>query len=290
MNILDWSKLWVSMGIGVIPVRYKDKRPAVAWEIYKIQLPTPEELNSWFARGQHNYGVLAGWNSLMVLDFDDIAEYRTWALWATTQATARAILSKAFSVMTARGVHVYVRLATPIKNHRVGKIDIKTSGYVLGPGSIHPSGAEYRAMRETVQLPLIMTLSDVLPAALIVQHTEHVDGVHVPRVETVSATDPWQAVNDPTMVSGTLIQSIRKRFRIEDFFVDKVRTSANARWFLTRCPLHEDKEPSMWLDIEHQLCGCFAGCTSKPMDVINLYSRLHGITNQEAINYMAKMV
>ena len=290
MNILDWTKLWVSMGIGVIPVRYKDKRPAVAWEKYKTELPTPEELSTWFTQGKHNYGVLAGWNNLMVLDFDDVAEYNTWLGWAVEKPVDTDILSKAFAVLTSRGVHIYMRLASTIKNHKVGKIDIKTAGYVLGPGSIHPSGAEYRAMRETIHLPLIMTLSDVLPAHLLVTHTEHIEGVCVPRVETVSASDPWHTVNDPTTVSGTLIQLIRKKFRIEDFFTDKVRTSVNARWFLTRCPLHEDKEPSMWLDTEHQLCGCFAGCTPKPLDVINLYARLHGMTNELAIQELARMV
>lgn len=290
MNILDWAKLWVNMGIGVIPVRYKDKRPGLAWENYKTQLPTHEELNQWFTQGKHNYGVLAGWNNLMVLDFDDVAEYNTWLGWAVEKPVDPDILSKAFAVLTSRGVHIYMRLATTIKNHKVGKIDIKTAGYVLGPGSIHPSGTEYRAMRETVHLPLIMTLSDVLPAALIAQHTELPENVTVPEFKRVDPADPWQAVNDPTTVSGTLIQSIRKKFRIEDFFTDKVRTSSNARWFLTRCPLHEDKEPSFWLDTEHQLCGCFAGCTPKPLDSINLLARLHGLTNELAIQEMARLI
>lgn len=290
MNILDWSNVWVNLGIGVIPVRYKDKRPSLAWEIYKTQLPTQEELSQWFSYGNHNYGVLAGWNNLVVLDFDDIAEYRSWVMWGITHPTASYILSKAFSVMTARGVHVYLRLATTIKNHKVGKIDIKTSGYVLGPGSIHPSGAEYRAMRETVHLPLIMTLSDVLPAHLLITHTEHVEGVCVPEFKRVEASDPWQVVNDPPHSSVTLIQSIRQRFKVEDFFTDKVRTSSNARWFLTRCPLHEDSSPSMWIDVAHQLVGCFAGCTPKPLDVINLYARLHGLSNELAIQEMARMI
>lgn len=290
MNVLQWTKMWVNVGIGVIPVRYMDKRPAVAWEIYKTQLPTQDELSQWFAHGKHNYGVLAGWNNLMVLDFDDTNEYHTWAMWARNYPAASHILSKAFAVLTARGVHIYMRLATTIKNHKVGKIDIKTSGYVLGPGSIHPSGAEYRAMRETVHLPLIMTLSDVLPAHLLITHTEHVEGVCVPEFKRTEVSDPWQAVNDPVQSSVTLIQSIRKTFRIEDFFTDKVRTSSNARWFLTRCPLHEDKEPSFWLDTEHQLCGCFAGCTPKPLDSINLYARLHGLSNDLAIQEMARLI
>jgi len=287
MNILDWSNVWVNLGIGVIPVRYKDKRPGLAWEIYKTQLPTREELSSWFSKGAHNYGVLAGWNNLAVLDFDDIAEYRSWVLWARQQPLASKILSEAFTVMTARGVHIYLRLASAIKNHKVGKIDIKTSGYVLGPGSIHPSGAEYRAMREEVHLPLIMTLSDILPAALLSEHTELPENVTVPVKRQTAATNPWDVVNDPPAASSTLIQSIRGKWRIEDFFVDKVRTSSDARWYLTRCPLHEDKEPSFWVDTEHQLCGCFAGCTPKPLDVINLYGRLHGLSNALAIAELA---
>jgi hypothetical protein len=52
--------------------------------------------------------------------------------------------------------------------------------------------------------------------------------------------------------------------------------SGDARWWMARCPLHDDQHESLWIDNKNGLCGCLAGCTSKPLDVINLYQRLHG--------------
>ena len=62
------------------------------------------------------------------------------------------------------------------------------------------------------------------------------------------------------------------------------------RWLRCPCPLHDDAEPSFWIDTRDQVCGCFAGCTSKPLDVINLYARLCGLNNREAIFQLARLL
>lgn len=279
-TILSWTTEFLNTGIAVIPVRYKDKRPTVAWEKYKTELPTPEDLKLWFTH-RLNYGVVCGWQSLVVLDFDDLAEYQQWVHWTRTNG----IKVNTLQVLSSRGVHVYLRQLNAGRNKKVGKIDIKTTGYVLGPGSIHPSGAEYRAIRDTMMFPLIHTLSDVLPAHLLTQYTEHIQGVQVP-VKKVDATDPWQVVNAPGTPSKSLIDKIKQVYRVEDFFTERVSTGGS-RWWMTTCPFHEDQSPSFWLDTAHQLCGCFAGCTPKPLDSINLLARLYGLTNELAIAELA---
>jgi hypothetical protein len=284
MNLYTWATRFWDTGIAVIPVRYKDKRPSVAWEKYKTELPTRDDLASWFSRPT-NYGVMCGWQSLIVLDFDDLAEYQQWVHWCRVNK----IRINTLQVLSSRGVHVYLRQANAGRNKKVGKIDIKTTGYVLGPGSIHPSGAEYRAIRDTMMFPLIQTLSDVLPAHLLTQYTEHTPGVVVPQVQTSAVSDPWQVVNTPGVPSRSLVEKIKATYHVEDFFGDK-QSTGGSRWYLTRCPLHEDSSPSMWIDVAHQLVGCFAGCTPKPLDVINLYARLHGLSNELAIFEMSKSV
>jgi len=282
-KIYDWALKFLNTGIAVIPVRYQDKRPTVAWDKYKSELPTPEDLSVWFTH-RSNYGVVCGWQSLIVLDFDDLAEYQQWVHWSRVNK----IKINTLQVLSSRGVHVYLRQQNAGRNKKVGKIDVKTTGYVLGPGSIHPSGAEYRAIRETMMLPIIRTLSDVLPAHLLTQYTEHTENVSIP-VKQVNVTDPWQAVNTPGAPSKSLVDKIKQTFRVEDFFTERVSTGAG-RWYLTRCPLHEDSSPSMWIDVQYQLVGCFAGCTPKPLDAINLYARLHGLTNELAIQEMGRGV
>jgi DNA primase len=72
------------------------------------------------------------------------------------------------------------------------------------------------------------------------------------------------------------IPEIKRRVSLLDLLPDARSTSGDARWWMARCPLHDDQHESLWIDNKNGLCGCLAGCTSKPLDVINLYQRLHG--------------
>lgn len=288
---------FLNAGIAVIPVRYRDKRPDHAllprdtagdptWEPFKNALPSPDDLRRWFAK-PNNYGVVAGWRHLMILDFDDAGEYSKWRLWASrVGGQPRFIAENAFQVTTSRGVHVYLRCETPGANRKAGKIDIKYRGYVLGPGSVHPTGAIYRALKNALVFPLIHSLSDVLPGEILTLATPENVKTHV----TVVA-DPWtSAMRTPTILSSGIVDKIKATLRIEDTFIQKSQTSADGRWFITRCPLHDDHKPSMWIDTEHQICGCFSGCTSKPLDIVNLHARMYGLSNSETIRVLASMV
>ena len=166
-NTLNFALDFLNQGIGVIPVTYRDKRPDArllpksvdgtpTWEPYKHQLPSPEAVTAWLQAGSHNYGVVAGWQGLTILDFDDASEYTSWLLWVSkVGGKARFVATNAFRVQTARGVHVYVRISAPGANQKFGKVDVKRNGYVLGPGSIHPSGAEYTALQSALIFPVI---------------------------------------------------------------------------------------------------------------------------------------
>lgn len=286
-------------GIGIIPVQFKDKRPdhtqlprgadgSPTWEPFKTILPSEDDLRKWFANPR-NYGVVTGWRGLLVLDFDDASEYSRWRLWASLHGgIARFVAENAFQVQTSRGVHVYLRSETPGANRKIGKIDVKYRGYVLGPGSIHPTGTEYRAIKPALMFPLIAALSDVLPADLLQQSTMP---DNVTRLVQQIESDPWKAAMTPTQHVGIgAVEKIKKTLRIEDFFCGLAPTSRDGRWFMTRCPFHDDKNPSFWIDAQKQICGCFAGCTSKAIDVIDLYARLYGLTNGEAIRMLARQV
>jgi len=65
----------------------------------------------------------------------------------------------------------------------------------------------------------------------------------------------------------------------------KVEDSGPPKRFVpAHCPFHDDKEPSFWIDTDRNLWGCHA-CGVRG-DVINLYARLKGLTNTEAIREM----
>lgn len=282
--ILESALKFVELGIAVIPVGFRDKRPDFSliktWEPFKTELPSQIELYHWFQTGNHNYGIITGWSNLVVIDFDDAEEYRAWSWWCfKTGGLAAAVSKQAYQVSTSRGMHVYIRLPYKERNRKVGtKIDIKADGYVLGPGSIHPTGAEYRALRDVFNFPIVSALSDILPASFLIANQNQ--GNQNPVVWTIP-----QAKSAP---GAGLVDKIKKSFPIESFFPDAHQSGT--RYMLARCPLHDDKNPSMWIDTRDQICGCFAGCTSKPLDVINLVGRINGLSNQDAIFYLAEKI
>jgi hypothetical protein len=289
MTILQQAQFWKRIGIAAIPIRYKDKRPELrSWHEFQKRLPLDTELVKWFSGSYRNIGVVVGWNNLVVIDFDSDTEYAKWQLWIARRPVYRWI-RQTLQVKTARGVHVYVTTATPAKNAKLPSIDVKaTNGYVLTPPSVHPSGAQYSVLAG--MLPVrIQALSDILPAELLAQHTELPRSRQVVSPVTLTATDdPWDAANSPVKICSDLIEYIKQRYRIEDFFTNLVHK--RDRWAMTNCPFHDDRTPSMWVDTERQLCGCFAGCTAQPYDVIDLYARLHNLSVQDAIRIMARML
>lgn len=297
---------FLALGIGVIPIGHRDKRPEFrllprdehnypSWEIFKTQLPDTEFVKQFLESGYYNYGVVTGWRHLVVIDFDDSEEYRKWLWWAARTPSARHVADLAYRVATARGVHVYLRLPHVERSRKLGKVDIKAAGgYVLGPGSVHPSGAIYRPLRNVYVFPLVEALSDVIPSSLLMQDAQPILSKPVAAgpadLPPALEYDPWNAAMNPHLSFGEdLVTTLRKAFRVESFFPDAHRSSGDGRWLMARCPFHQDNHPSFWIDTTKQICGCFSGCTPKPLDSINLYARLYGLSNLEAINVLAKI-
>lgn len=274
----QFANLFLDNGFSVVPLKFKTKTPLIKWAEFQDQAPGSAQVNSWFSRPM-NLGVVTGYNNLTVIDFDSFTEYARWLAWII-QSPLYSLIRRAFAVRSRRGVHVYFRTVQPERNRHIEKIDIKGRyGIVTGPGSVHESGTVYEPLADFF-IPTIEALSDVLPAQLLLSRQDISPVVHVPRVQPDNC-DPWESADQPFEPGKDLVQSIKDKFRIEEFFC---RTySKNGRWHMARCPFHDDRSPSLWIDTARQLCGCFAGCTDKPYDVIDLYARLHNLTVRDAI-------
>jgi hypothetical protein len=142
-------------GIGVFPIKTRSKEPACkSWDDYAC---TRDDAAKFV-----NYGVrLAHW--IGVIDTDS-PESEAWV-----QAHCP---TTPFTVRGARGLHRYYRLQaekTPKFIKRDGlTIEFRNQGqYVVGPGSVHPTGAVYVAQR----LVLAVSGPDDLPAGLPVRRT-----------------------------------------------------------------------------------------------------------------------
>lgn len=301
MSLLEQAQAWIAQGIAVIPLSYRAKQPAGAalryvgsvdaggratWEPYKTRLPELRELWPWFAsRYRRNIGIVTGWQDLSVLDFDQINEWISWGLWATEQGGAALAAFDSYTVLTARGAHVYLRCQGVKAYSLAGVLDVKAGGgYVVGAGSVHPDGTIYRAIEASSPIVQIPSLRTVLPEGLLPPPTEQVRG-HTPACPPrhTALDDPWEAAERAgcRLRSRTLIATAKRACQLEDLLGELVATGRG--FYLTRCPLHDDQHPSLWVHPERGLCGCYAGCNGgRPMDVINLAAQLWGCEPGEA--------
>ena len=135
-------------GLGVIPLGFKSKRPALTtWAEYQQRRPDASELFEWFNNGQpSNLAIVTGWVSgggdglsLVVLDFDDPEVYKRWG------KKHLALVNSTWVAKTGGGgYHVFLRLPGPVKTGKMPGGDVKgEGGYVVCPPSIHPDGPAY---------------------------------------------------------------------------------------------------------------------------------------------------
>lgn len=137
------------LGLSVIPVprpngrQHDGKRPSIAWREFQTRLPTGAEMQRWFGDRATNLAVITGGVSGVVVVDVDSEEAVPWVREHLPQTP--------WIVRTRRGWHLYYRHpGVPVGNraHLGGmKLDVRgDGGYVIGPGSLHASGAAYRAI------------------------------------------------------------------------------------------------------------------------------------------------
>ena len=86
-----------------------------------------------------------------------------------------------------------------------------------------------------------------------------------------------------------LIAKIRSEMPLVRFLANYTRpvpTSSDGQWWACCCPFHDDRNPSMWINADKNLCRCHVpGCLGHEhvMDVINVYALLHSLSNEQAI-------
>jgi hypothetical protein len=297
MTKLEYAQLFRMMGFSVIPLMHRNKLPAShmmggTWEKYKTQLPTEYDVTNWFWSDWQNYGVVAGWNNLTIIDFDDAMTFDLWLNYFAMVNRDNAICASPFMVRTSRGAHVYITTPGVERvNKKLRGVDVKMNGYVVGPGSTHPSGAIYQALNHNFCFPEIYSLDTLLPADLfppmaIIETVNPVIEMEFVYPPQATEYDPFAAASGASQ-GLDLITKVKQAVKIENLFSNRHQTSIDGRWWSTLCPFHDDHNPSFWIDTRRQLCGCET-CQMLPMDVINLYSRQHHVTESIAVVELAK--
>jgi hypothetical protein len=294
MNIIyNFAKRFISLGIAIMPLYHRSKEPMLpTWREFQSRLPLHTEYQSWFATDWCNYAVICGWCNLVVIDFDNMFYFDIWREWCNDMWVNIADI--AFKVRTAHGMHVYLCTEQPVANDkRIARshgIDVQAQGkYVVGPGCVHPSGHIYEPIGDLV-FPCVHDIETILPLDLFprVAHEQVVFTGTVPEVQSTH-TEYQDAFTTASMDGRDLISKVKSRVRIETLFAGVQRSSADGRWLKALCPFHADAHQSAWIDTVRQLAGCQV-CGMKPMDVLNVYSRMHNISDAAAVTELAREV
>lgn len=302
MNRLEYAQFFNMLGIGIFPLHHRGKEPESklidgSWRKYFDTPATELDVYNWLFSGWQNYAIVCGWNNLVVIDFDDVQYFNIWELWMSDQPSyIRYAFDASFKVKTCRGVHVYVSTVEPAVNEKrikkAGGIDIQAQRkYVVGPMSVHPSGHVYEPMNDSFIFPVIFGIETILPLDLfpaIVAEPEAGTMEPVRMAPIATEYDPFAAASR-SITDMDFITRIKSVVRIEELFPDRECTSTDGRWYSARCPFHDDQRPSFWIDARRQLCGCQV-CGMLPMDSINLYARMHNISESLAVTALAQEV
>lgn len=145
---VDWQSL-TRWGFSVFPLKARDKRPSMRWEEFQSRLPSDDELRRWSAASSTNAAIVTGSISgVIVLDTDSAeADAEVARLGVPETPTAR----------TSKGRHYY--FAHPggqVRNfaRKLDGCDLRgDGGYVVAPGSTHPSGHLYAWERTPDEVP-----------------------------------------------------------------------------------------------------------------------------------------
>lgn len=170
--ILDYARFYLSKGFSIIPIKLKDKRPALpSWLEYQNRLPTDKELIEWFGNGtEKNIGIVTGKISgIVAVDLDS----KRAVEFAKANNFPLSPLSK-----TGKGYHIVYQYKDGIRNFQkrddLPDIDLRgDGGYIVVEPSIHPSGHQYRWVKgkglddiplaELPEIILVRTSQDKTP-------------------------------------------------------------------------------------------------------------------------------
>jgi len=145
--IREAALAYLARGWSVIPVRPREKRPIVAWQVYQAQLPTRDEVERWYARWpEANVAIVTGaLSGLVVIDVDprhgggdslEAWEREHGRLPRTVEARSGS-----------GGRHLYFAHPGGVVHNRVAwlaGVDVRgDGGVVVAPPSVHPNGRRY---------------------------------------------------------------------------------------------------------------------------------------------------
>lgn len=269
-RIVDSALWWLSKGASLIPLQPKTKQIVRGFGPHQRKITNPLEAREWFLGRGCNLAVVVP-DGLICLDFDVAEVYGPWRLGEGQDV--RTVIEK-----TRRGWHVWGLDNFPVEFPPVQGVEFKRGGAVV---TVAPSVVgEFRYQLCTdhpfASLPH-STLCSLSP-------TKHPPAGRKADILTGAAFGPERS----------LITQIKAAVCVLDIASEMttLRQTQSGRYWVGKCPFHDDHDQHFWADSDRGLCGChFAGCRfAGAHDVVNLAAVWNGISLREAVRLLASEV
>lgn len=264
---------WNDLGVGCIPLAYRDKNALVKWKVWVGRVPPKPLVEQWIRhKWQCNLGVLLGGivekKTLVVLDFDQVSVYVGWRAAHKSEA-------KSYTVKTRRGWHVYLLMSdAPDQTLKMIGGEVKATGYVVGEGSVHESGLVYTAV-----------------SGMEILSAESLESLHI---EVVCPSVPERDIEiAPTSTdkTGGVVSRIKEAIGITAYLSRWTQLSKKADGtYVGICPFHRDSHPSLqvWPKEGRAYCHSPSCRAHRRCDVITCAEFAMGVSTQEAIRILAQ--
>jgi hypothetical protein len=154
-------------GFSILICEPHDKNPFVKYSPHAVNSATNDAtiaLKAWDDGHEANYGVAGGKSNLALVDCDQgLADEVALDAWMKKNN-----LPETFTVRSGRttsaGFHLYYSGTVPTTGYNIDGVigEIRGVGaYVVGPGSIHPSGKKYEIIRDVPVVSLPENLKEI---------------------------------------------------------------------------------------------------------------------------------
>lgn len=259
---------WLSLGAELVPLYPNSKAIMRGFGVHGRRINDKSKAHEYFVTKGCNLGVLlSGLAGLICLDFDDPELFWQWR--NSAGANARTRIER-----TKRGYHVYLATTLDWEGRSIVGLEVKQKGVVtVAPSKV--GGTVYTLEGDTDCITSMLREYLAPPFfSLSIPHKPNQPAKHWARhydlIARIKATYP---------IGQTLA-----------LYYPDVNPRGKGRFQHGRCPFHQDRRASFWIDNQLNTWGCMASSCPQhgTHDVINLIAIANSLTNGEALRMLAR--
>lgn len=271
---LEAGAWWIDNGFALLPCQPESKSLVEGFGIHRTKISSLLIAAVWWAGSSRVNLSVAAPAGAFILDFDDACLYASWV---------RVVgeLAKTYTESTPRGGRHAFYFGNPPRGVKLRPGAELKQNCLVAPSTL--SGKKYhRGVGAILCVDAVAILSSLSEPGYRTPHL----------LQTLQIEAAAHALRGDT--GSSTVARIKEHYKplmVLERYVPGFEVFGHGRFVLVRCPFHKgghELKPSMWVDIERNLWGCHS--CHEHGDVINLYAKLQGITDREAIRRMAEVL